>query len=288
MTQRVFRYRELRHSTLWASTILLLAMAVVVGLTLPEGVTISQLKTVANAQECLLVRACKDGEYNERDPIPCFLGLLDVDTAKLVQIHHFDSVYLWPELSPCSQEMKWSPDGTQFVCVQGFLYSNGFVVFGIEGDERFSGQYEASWSSDGQYLLAATCWGSEGSPGATYTVYRTNTWEPLCSVGGGGRNLVCAYGGECQLPLLDGRTWWLRGGTYDEPMRTFVCDSTGCPATMPTSYRVIPYTEFVESGSGRYRAYFEDGMLHLEAVDTGRVRVYGIPGYDIEDGVWRP
>lgn len=300
MTQCIARYRGFCHSILWISTFLLLAGVVVGCQTLPEGVTpidivdVSELKAVANAQECLLVRACKDGKYNESDPIPCFLGLLDVDTAKLVQIHHFDSVYLWPERSPCSQEMQWSPDGTQFMCVQGFLYSNGFVIFGIEGDERFSGQYDAFWSSDGQYLLATTCQGSQGNPGTTITVYAAGTWEPICRVsssGGSRYGRACGGpGGECQLPLSDSRTLWLQGSTHDYYYhRIFVCDSTGCPATMPTpARRVISSPGFIESESGRYRVYIEDGVLRLEIVETGHAQVYGILGYNITDGAWRP
>ena len=85
------------------------------------------------------------------------------------------------------------------------------------------------WSLDCRYFAAVDRHGSSLNPYYHWTIYETTAWTPICEVGEGdvmlGQGMV---GGYCELPLSNGQTWVVLGGSSTgsqsaRHVRFFVC-----------------------------------------------------------------
>jgi hypothetical protein len=253
----------------------------------------SQVTIIPPVQAKLLVKACREQDSYRRDErvlIPCAIGILDANNSQWIQLHYFEDVDHRPALSLC-QEIEWSPDGTRFICQQGFLHaaSYSFNVFRADGKELFDGHYSASWSPDGRYLVATTCIGPNIEPAYTSTVFDANTWEKTCAITRGSP-MMCPHGTdrECSLPLLDGRLWVIKESSKCYlGLALLVCEGKEDCSPENTGEKVQE-TSRTGAVSERYQALIENYWLRITDIETGAERIYVIPGYQIKTIAWSP
>ncbi len=102
------------------------------------------------------------------------------------------------------------------------------------------------WSPDCRYFAVVDQHGPSFNRYFHYTVYEAATWGQVCEVGVGdimaGMGMV---GGYCELPLANGQTWVVVGGSPNVPTtaqvaRFLVCDDPKTcisPDEIPPTYR---------------------------------------------------
>lgn len=216
--------------------------------------------------------------------VPCAIGFMDFDRAQWIQIYRFDNTRFYPESSPCGW-LKWSPDGTQFICEQGFvgIYTYQFNVFRADGKRQFDGQYIASWSPDGQYVYAISCVGNGLQPGHTLSVYDADSWEKVCTLNSGSVYWCpISPDTECRLLLKDHRTLVITLADNHKFYETIYDDKGDYLSTREITF------EQKDFQSQRYRVTIENCWLRVVDTRTGTERTLRIPGYCITNIAWSP
>jgi hypothetical protein len=264
------------------------------GTTMLQVVDTSTVSVTLPVHGQLLIKACDKTVYDGPDKmIPCFVGLLNLDDARVVQLFHFEDRRYHPRDSLCL-EMTWSPDGRHFVCKQCDigLFTCGFAVFRADGERQFDGGYIATWSPDGNYLEAITCVGNGLARAYTLSIYDASSWEKVCAISIGNA-MVCYtnWGGECELPLADGRVWFTAPNNNYEDWSCFeekVCDEAGnCTQNYIGLTNQCPFRREYATPS-RYQVSIENYWLRVIDTETGSEKAFAIPGYRITNFAWSP
>ncbi len=286
--------RRIRKYFVYVAIAALTSIFIVPLLSPPKAITLqvvdaSQVPVTSPVHGKLLIEACENTPYiMPRDPhtISCFLGLLDED--KLIRIVEYRFVVYGLASSLCDYGLDWSPDGTQFLCVEnhsGEITTASFVVFDVNGRKKFSDTYLPSWSPDGRYLSVMTCTGSHTEPASGETIYDAYSGEKICSVVAGSYMACSGDKSECKVPLIDGRIWQLKGRSKsNDNIDSFICDQkTGClPAATVIEQQQHPKL------SDRYKVSIVDGELRILDTNTGVEKIYVVPEYRVKEFAWSP
>ncbi len=97
--------------------------------------------------------------------------------------------------------------------------------------DTYPGKSNSKWSPDCEYFAATDLHGSSLNPYYHWNVFETTTWKRVCEVGEGDVMLgLGIVGGYCELPLSNGQTWVVVGGSLDaRHVRFIVCqDPKSC------------------------------------------------------------
>ncbi len=234
----------------------------------------------------LLVRACEKEAYDKcPSAYECDLGYVDLANAHFVRVQHISEED--PFCESRKTDLIWAPDGTQFVYRRGWIGSIDFIVYGADGTQKqplgsfyLSGAF---WTPDGRYLIVKTGVGPNSQPAVEYTVYDALSWKKVCVVASG-NGMIFVVGGQCIVPLKDGRAVFLSG---TKGVEMAICnDQANCPG----SNKLRPIGSFSDQtfDSTRYQAQIENYWLRVFDSESGVARTYVIPGYRVTSIAWSP
>jgi hypothetical protein len=207
----------------------------------------------ASAAPRLVVWGCNydgDGE--------CVVGLLNLDDGRLKEVDRFHGV-------PFDGRLSWSPDGLFFTYTAFILGEQDFSVYAASGAERFEDRGAAvSWTADGSHLVVHSKYGPNLNPYDVFSLYKTGTWEQICS--------ICRddpRASECPRP-------------YDA--------LPACSSAQADSAFAAISSNILTSGHtlDGHQVVLQEGRLRVIDVQTGAEKLYEMAGYQIRAFAFAP